>query len=184
MRPGGGKSKGAGWERQVCRDLSLGMSGGARDDLFWRSAMSGGRASVQFKRGKQNLTQTGDITAIDPLGAALTDKFLVECKFYRDLILVGLFHGIRSGINGHWGECIKKASQHHKWPLLIARQNRMNALVCLDRSGATYFDLLDPRRNRTILIANFVSQEMYVIWYNQFLKLLPHLLNEPDAAAR
>lgn len=168
MRPGGGKAKGSSFERQVCRDLSLWVSNGERDDLYWRSAMSGGRASVQFKKGGKNLTQTGDITAIDPLGAPLTSAFLVECKFYRDLILVGLFHGIKTGISSHWTKCVEQAKQHNKLPMLIARQNRVAPMVVLDQDGINFFGLTD-------LIATFHSHAptLSLVWYDNFLKQAP-----------
>src|SRR5215216_6431446 len=38
--------KGPQWEREVCRALSLWVTNGERVDVFWRSAMSGGRATV------------------------------------------------------------------------------------------------------------------------------------------
>ena len=63
-RPGYGKQKGSGFERTICHELSMWISHGKHDDLFWRSSMSGGRATVMFKKGGQNRTQNGDITAI------------------------------------------------------------------------------------------------------------------------
>ena len=49
MRKGGGKEKGSSFERLVCKRMSMWLSKGERDDLFWRSAMSGGRATVQLR---------------------------------------------------------------------------------------------------------------------------------------
>jgi len=46
MRKGGGKAKGASFERDICRRLSLWVSAGKQEDVFWRSAMSGGRSTV------------------------------------------------------------------------------------------------------------------------------------------
>lgn len=169
MRPGGGKAKGSSFERQVCRDLSLWLSQGQRDDYFWRSAMSGGRASVQFKKGRPNLTQAGDISAISPEGALLTNVFMIECKFYRDLILVGLFHGIKTGINAHWETCVRQAGQHKRWPMLIARQNRFPPLVILDDNGVNYLGLRDEKLP-LLLVATFHSAKLHIIWYDEFLK--------------
>ena len=50
-KPGYGKQKGGEYERTVCKKLSLWVSNGTRDDIFWRSAMSGGRATLQRKKG-------------------------------------------------------------------------------------------------------------------------------------
>src|ERR1700686_1673675 len=98
MRSGGGKGKGSSFERKVCKALSLWVSAGKHVDLFWRSAMSGGRATVAHRRqivqseaagttwpSAPPVRQAGDITAVAPEGHKLTDLFLVECKHYRDL---------------------------------------------------------------------------------------------------
>lgn len=128
--------------------------------------MSGGRASVQFKRGAKNKTQCGDVSAIDPIGARLTDLFLIEAKFYRDLILVGLFHGIKGGINKHWLQCTTQARQHGKLPMLIARQNGVKPLVFLTQDGVNVFSI-----DKDLLIATFYSGEgLHVLWYAHFLK--------------
>ena len=70
-----GKLKGGAFEREICVKLSKWVSYGERDDLFWRSAMSGGRQTVGFKKGINRKNQAGDITAIDPIGQKLIDSF-------------------------------------------------------------------------------------------------------------
>ncbi|MBM3120244.1 MAG: hypothetical protein FJ006_12010, partial [Chloroflexi bacterium] len=59
-------SKGASFERDISRQLSLWWTHGERDDVFWRSSMSGGRATVRAKKGQKTAYQNGDITATDP----------------------------------------------------------------------------------------------------------------------
>jgi len=75
-----GKQKGNEFERKVCKKLSLWISNGERDDIFWRSAGSGSRATVS-----KTVRGTGDIVAIDPLGFPLIDRFVIECKNHRKL---------------------------------------------------------------------------------------------------
>jgi len=158
------KAKGSAFERHCCKSLSLWISHGARDDLFWRSAMSGGRASVQFKKGKPNRTQTGDITAIDPLGDPLTSRFLIECKFYADLKLSALYTDAeKAGLAGFWRKCEQQARQHSKFPMLIAKQNRTPTLIGLDRVG-----LLNLRLENRV-VANFPRLGVYILWYQDFL---------------
>ena len=72
-------SKGSAYEREICRMLSEWWVPG-RDDIFWRSAASGGRATVRTKKGKSTFGQYGDITAIDPIGQPLTKVLSIECK--------------------------------------------------------------------------------------------------------
>lgn len=174
MRDGGSKAKGSSFERQVCRDLSMWMSHRQRDDLFWRSAMSGGRASVQFKKGKQNRTQTGDITAIDPLGEKLTSKFLIECKFYRDLQLQAIYTDAeKAGLSGFWRECERQAMQYDKFPMLIAKQNRTPTLLCLNFRGLSFlFDQSSSPSSIKLtehVMAIFPRLDVYILWYKDFL---------------
>ena len=79
-----GKQKGSGFERETCRDLSnwltFHLEGTARDDVFWRSSNSGGRATVRDKVKKKTHGSYGDISAIDPLGYKLLNHFILECK--------------------------------------------------------------------------------------------------------
>jgi len=73
-------AKGSDYEREVCTTLSRWWTDGKRDDIFWRSAGSGARATVRGKRGKQTANQHGDVAAVDPIGAPLTDLFSIEIK--------------------------------------------------------------------------------------------------------
>src|SRR5262245_34921481 len=89
MRGGRGpKSKGANWEREVCRLLSRWMTDGKDEGVFWRSSMSGGRATVHRRRGSRAADAAcGDICALKPVGHRLLRHFFIECKATRDLAL-------------------------------------------------------------------------------------------------
>jgi hypothetical protein len=141
MNSGGGKAKGGEFERKVCKDLSLWITNGDRDDIFWRSAMSGGRASVKFKKGEKSHSQTGDITAIDPIGNSLTDKFIIECKTYKDLKLIGMIYNTteKTGIVKFWNKLLIEAKNHGKQPMLIAKENRRDPIVGLSFESAMWF---------------------------------------------
>mgnify|MGYP001577792191 CR=1 FL=1 len=169
-RPGFGKQKGASFERLICKTLSLWVSKGKRDDLFWRSAMSGGRASVQFKKGVVNKTQSGDITAIDPLGAPLLNKFFIECKFYRDLHFPALLME-KEGKNGaqhFWRICQEQAAKYKKLPMLIMKQNgTMPTFFGVDTQG---FDALGG----TTATAFFPAYDLYLLSAVQFSKVKTH----------
>jgi hypothetical protein len=78
-KKGRGKSKGSAFEREISKQLSLWWSNGQRDDLFWRTAASGGRATVRKKKGK-NTGDSGDIASTDPDSAAMTKAFSMELK--------------------------------------------------------------------------------------------------------
>ena len=135
MKAGMGKSKGSGWEREVCGMLSTWLTEGKQDDVFWRSATSGGRATVAAKnKGKLLSNQVGDITCIDPVGSIFIKAFAIECKFYRDLELKGLITG-KGKLLEFWEEIKKQAKTHNKFPILFARQNRLPPMVCFDQCG-------------------------------------------------
>ncbi len=102
--------------------------------------MSGGRASVQFKRGKKNQTQLGDISAIDPLGDKLIKLCVVECKTYKNLNLRGLFTGAQAGLNGFWEVLVKLCAKNKRLPLLIAKENNLAPFVCLNSAGVELFE--------------------------------------------
>ena len=123
MRTGGGKNKGSSFERLICRQLSLLVSGGARTDCFWRSAMSGGRATIQLDQNILNQAQAGDISAISREGLWLIDNYQIECKHYADLEFTSGFLSNTGVLYGFWKSLIKDSVARGKYPMLIAKQN-------------------------------------------------------------
>ena len=75
-----GQGKGGAFERKLCFELSKWWTKGKRDDIFRRSATSGGRATVRTKVGKTTFGQYGDIAIADPLGQPLLDLVTIELK--------------------------------------------------------------------------------------------------------
>lgn len=124
-----GKQKGSAFERKVCKLLSLWVSGGEREDLFWRSAMSGGRATVGRRKGKDHTRHAGDISATSPEGHALTDVWYVECKAYRNLqISSGMIKGVGK-LYQFWETAVAEAEHYKKQPMLIVKQNQVPVIV-------------------------------------------------------
>lgn len=72
--------KGADFERSISKRLSLWWTRGERDDVFWRTSNSGGRATARRNSGKKTKNQEGDICAIDPAGQSLVDLVSIELK--------------------------------------------------------------------------------------------------------
>lgn len=74
--------KGSDFEREICKKLSLWWTQGdnPRDDVFWRTSQSGGRATFRRQKGKDTYGHHGDITAVDPIGAPLLKVFSMELK--------------------------------------------------------------------------------------------------------
>lgn len=121
------KQKGGSFEREVCRRLSLWVSEGKSDDLFWRSAMSGGRATVRGKKGQKTASGQGDITAVTRKGNLLTDRFVIECKHYKDMGLDKYVYG-QGPLVDIWDKLLKEC-KYDKSPMLIFKENRRPILI-------------------------------------------------------
>ena len=148
------KAKGSEFERAACGRLSLWASGLTRDDIFWRSSTSGGRATFRTRKKRlqpdleqaETLNQTGDVSAIDPLGTPFINVFFVECKYLKDLFLGHLIYGGRGEIRRYWEEPLAKAKDYGKIPLVIAKENfSKEVLVMTTKVG---WELLKGARRR------------------------------------
>jgi len=72
--------KGSGFERSFCKDLGLWWTDGKRDDIFWRTASSGARATMRFKKGRRTADSYADVMAIHITGKPLTDHSVFSLK--------------------------------------------------------------------------------------------------------
>lgn len=141
MRPGAGKSKGASFERLICTRLSEWVSRGKDRDLFWRSAMSGGRSTIALRKGVKLSRQAGDVCAVAPEGHALTHHYYIELKTYRDLDLDSFLFG-KGKLAQFWARTSTEADKYQKFPLLIAKQNNYPTLALFDLGDAPGYILL------------------------------------------
>lgn len=73
-------AKGSAFEREICKQLSKWWTDDARDDIFWRAAGSGGRATIRSKKGIKTSNSDGDIMALDPIGEPFLKCFCLELK--------------------------------------------------------------------------------------------------------
>jgi hypothetical protein len=129
MKTGGGKTKGGAFERYCCKRLSVFVTKGARDDIFWRSAMSGGRATLQLRDDIINRAQSGDMTAIAPEGYDLCNRCLFEYKSYADLDIPQGFLKGTGLLHKFWRDTQRAALLYKKLPVLIAKQNYLPPVV-------------------------------------------------------
>lgn len=130
-----GAKKGSSFERKICKRLSLWWTGGERDDVFWRSSQSGGRATQRAKSGKRTYGSYGDIAAVDPIGEPLLKLFTIELKRGRS-------HGhpedlvdcAATKVQRPFEKCLMQAitafqaAQSHSW-LLICQRDRKVVMV-------------------------------------------------------
>lgn len=165
MKVGGGKQKGSAFERECCKALSLWISDGARADVFWRSAMSGGRATIALAAGAKHQSQAGDISPIAALGERLLNLVVAECKHCREL---GFFSGVtkRTGtLYGFWVELMKQARRFERQPFLIARQNNMPTICLISDVMLPVFGLTADNS-----IAYLPQWSCYVVLFDCFLR--------------
>ena len=125
MKAGAGKSKGGAFERWTAKQLSLWVTDGKREDALWRSAMSGGRATVM----KGKVRQAGDICAVAPEGQALVDYWFIECKSYRNLGVAQFLLCNSGPLAKFWKVACREAVKYKREPMLIAKQNGLPTLV-------------------------------------------------------
>lgn len=167
-RGGMGKRKGSGFERKVCEQLSRWIAPDNDETLFWRSAMSGGRATNRFKRGIKTENQTGDITCIHPKGSWLTDVFVIECKFYRDLDIKTALLNQKGKLIKFWKEVCEVAKRNDRLPMLIAKENQTKALLILSWKGTTLFGM--GGQSAFILCGHAKPETMHIHNYTKFLE--------------
>ncbi len=168
MKAGGGKRKGGSYEREICELLSLWVSEGVDTDLFWRSAGSGSRATNRKSRGLQ-ANQTGDITSVDPKGTALTTKFFIECKFYKNLQLDSLIYGTPkdSSVLEFWTKTKEDSQFFHKRPIIIMRQNNKKDLIGLDWA---IYDQMTACNYPLKPLASYPYRLLHLFFLDEFLE--------------
>lgn len=161
-------AKGAEFERQVCKELSVWWTEGKRDDIFWRTAMSGGRATVRAKQGKKTNYQYGDVTFTDPVGKPLIEYFLFELKRgYTNTISVLDFLD-KTGKDTVLLEWWKKAEGEKELAersetMIIFKRNRRRTCVML---AVGFFGVLEE------FIGQWVGKLIEVVDYDKEIKLV------------
>lgn len=138
MKAGGGKRKGSSFERYIAKQLSLWISKGIRNDIFWRTHSSGSLGTV----GKRRL-EYGDIMAIDDAGKPLTDKYNIECRHgkvlnFKDLI----YHPKSSSLIQMITEGRVNAEKSERQPLWILKEQNKEVMVMMNYDRVSLFENL------------------------------------------
>lgn len=136
-------AKGGSYEREVCKTLSLWWTAGARDDVFWRSYGSGGRATARKKKGKTTAGGTGDIVATDEVGLPFTRLVTTE---------------IKRGYNRNPREGKPGGSLHELLDLAgptptVWAEWILQARTAADTAGTPYWAIIHRRDKRVAVIA-------------------------------
>lgn len=168
------KQKGSQFERLRCKDLSLWVSGGERDDVFWRSALSGGRATLALRKSNVGEhSQAGDISYVEGTGKILLSKFVIECKHYRDLEVGNVLFGQTTGhFIKFWQELRTLATTVQRNPLLICKQNQRPIIAVTNQKGMDVFKGWELPLPEKIgyHIAYIASQGFHILDYQTLLE--------------
>lgn len=128
--------KGSEFERKICKQLGLWWTNGKRDDVFWRSSQSGGRATVRSRQGKSTYGSYGDITALDPIGNPLLKLWTFELKRgYNRLSPLDLVDSGPDNANASYPAWIRQAklscdnADSLSWIILHQRDRRQPVLL-------------------------------------------------------
>ena len=140
MRRGGGSNKGSSFEREICKTLSLWWTDGSRDDVFWRTAGSGGRATNRARTGRSTAGAEGDLTATDPIGTVLLRLCCFELK--RGYNKVNPLDVIERRSNtkpcileDFWQQAVTSCMQSKAhFPVVIFKRDQKRTSIVCDRS--------------------------------------------------
>ena len=127
------RTKGSAFERFISTRLSKWWSHGKHDDLAWRTAGSGGRATRRVDRRTQN--HYGDIGPTDDSMKPFFSLFAVELKFgYSKFSPYDMLDSIRGfGQLGKWWDKLLKTTKKAKaeWPMMVWRRNGKQEVVII-----------------------------------------------------
>lgn len=137
--------KGSSFERKICKRLSRWWSNGKRDDIFWRSSQSGGRASFRAQKGLSTYGHHGDIAAVDPIGEPLLKLFTIELKRGDSHRTPADLLDVEGSCAKHpWMKCLMQTIRQHEaagsvgWMMIFKRDFRC-AMAVVDDSIYRYF---------------------------------------------
>lgn len=151
--------KGGGFERKMCKRLSLWYSHGERDDIFWRTAGSGARATCRMKQGLMTADSAGDMCAIHESAKRLTAKSIWEFKrgytskkgttgSINIISIVDKLTAEKDPILVNWFIKLKKEMRQHgrKYGFIIFQRDRKNACIAITNKTFNYLRARNKRK--------------------------------------
>jgi len=161
-------SKGFGFARQMCVLWSKWWTDDKDEDLFWRTAGSGSRATTRRKRGAEDKWNHGDMKPDAPEGYELCAKWCFEFKFYQKYDIKGVIHHVnqQSDWMQWWAKIVDEAEAVGRDPILVTKQNKGKPIIwfhedtwfglqrCCDMPEAPMirmFEWTDPESVRQVL---------------------------------
>lgn len=168
MKPGMGRNKGNGFERETSKTIAHAFRHFhiTQKDVY-RTPSSGGH-----KYAKKS--DPGDLVISRKLRELF--PFSVECKFYRKIDLFKLFEPIEDHVKSsqfkNWlAQTCKTCNGSKKlYPMLVFKQNQSLVLCAIPAIYPLVADM--SRRNYTRLKMKYRDEDWYVVRFDQLLKQL------------
>jgi hypothetical protein len=167
--------KGGNFEREIAVTLSSWWTNGTNQEVFWRSAGSGGRATRRSRAGKSAKRDTSDLRASDPIGEPFLRLFAPELKNgYFQHPIIQLVDRPRHTL-GHtmWDTWIAQAESARKnsgavaWCVIARRTGQEILFVC----PLPILRLLLRLPDRSMVI-HYNGEQVGVIRFEDFLDLV------------
>lgn len=131
--------KGSAFERELCKQISLWWTKDLeepRSDCFWRTAGSGGRATVRSKKNQKTAGHYGDICATDTVGIPFLKLVTLEVKrgYSRHTIadLLDKPDGAAKQMYEKWFEQAEKSAKDagsYSWMIIVKRDRRETLVI-------------------------------------------------------
>lgn len=152
-----GRDKGANFEREFAKKLSLWWSENADAHIFARRSASGGAGrDIKGQSG-----HAGDIFADKPEGQHLTDQIVFELKAYQDLSkpFWRFFAGEESVIDKFLEQTKKAAEPYNRPWALVMKSNRLPILVITNSPVfKAKYKRFGVREYSVLPLANFLTK--------------------------
>ncbi len=165
MQQGKSKNKGNNAEREVSKKLSLWWTNNERDDVFWLTSLSGGRATQRLKSNKKTHNSASDIGYIDEIGKPLIDFAVIEIKrgYNKLLDLLSIIDGKKNGKPTILLQWFTKAKQE------AVEDNRPCVLLIIRRDYKEYCIIIDYKHAKKIQFQANKSPSNFIMYKNDFI---------------
>ncbi len=182
-------AKGGSFENEVCKELSKWWTEGERDDVFRRTAGSGGKATSRRKRGRDTAFEFGDISFSDDIGKPFIDLFNIECKTgYSTKSKWDVLDFIDSRQNypilrKFWEQSSSDSEESNRIPLLIFRRNGRSKCIAFNYKMMDRFsDYIEFMDFQSVIVDMKKFPEvsrLFIVPFNEFLEIVsPEIVKE------
>lgn len=166
----GNSHKGSAFERTLCKEFSAWVANGfypgetkkgyyvgekiPKDDVFWRTAGSGARATTRNKKGKDSFGGYGDMCANHPVGIPFVNTFTFEFKRGYKWDLASIFEKRKANVLVSHLEQAIESMLKAKTPsfILIEKKDRRVPLVFHTINTYYFFKNKERQKYNTLIL--------------------------------